>query len=246
MKFKVTVNKKTFEIEISPEKHEFLPPRIQVNGREYRISVSERWEKDFPKHIIIQNTSHEAEFDYGEDGFPKYIQLDGMPGEVEVDFLGKSKLSKARRDMVAEILDNTISSPMPGKIINILVKENQKVVKGNLCILLEAMKMENEIEAHKTGIVKKDITYRFYTTGQAVVTIPLLFDELYVIKREGKGGIDPKRIMIIDSLGEYIARSRLKANGKLKATEPPDIKAILKKAGLSTDDKPALKLKGGE
>ncbi|MBU1023229.1 biotin/lipoyl-binding protein [bacterium] len=155
MRFTVTVNKKTFEIEISPEKHEFFPPRILVNGREYRISVGENWEKDFPKHIIIQNKSHEAEIDYGEDGFPKYIQLDGMPGEVAVDFLGKSKLSKAQRDMVAEILDNTISSPMPGKIINILVKENQKVVKGDLCILLEAMKMENELEAHRTGVVKK-------------------------------------------------------------------------------------------
>ena len=155
MKFTVTVNKKTFEIEISPERHEFFPPSIRVNGREYPISVSERWEKDFPKHIVIQNTSHEAEIDYGEDGFPKCIHLDGMPGDVAVDFLGKSKLSKAKRDISAEILDNTISSPMPGKIINIMVSENQKVEKGDLCILLEAMKMENELEAHKAGIVKK-------------------------------------------------------------------------------------------
>ncbi len=96
----------------------------------------------------------------------------------------------------------------------------------------------------KTGISKEEVTYRFFTTGQAVVTIPLLFDEIYVIKMEGRGGVDPKRIMLIDSLGEYMARSRLKADGKLSATEPPDIKAILKKAGISTKDKP--KLEGGE
>ena len=155
MKFTVTVNNKTFEIEISPEKHQFFPPSILVNGRKYDICVGENWEKDYPKHIIIQNKSHEAEFDYGEDGFPKYILLDGMPGDVAVNFLGKSKLSKAKPDWSAEMLDNTITRPMPGKINRIVVRENQKVEKGDLCILLEAMKMENELEAHKTGVIKK-------------------------------------------------------------------------------------------
>ncbi len=91
----------------------------------------------------------------------------------------------------------------------------------------------------KSGVIREEVKYRFYTTGQAVVTIPLLFDEIYVIRgEEGREG--PKRVMLIDSLGDYIARSRLKANGLLNSEEPPDIKALLKKAGFSTDDKPKL------
>lgn len=91
----------------------------------------------------------------------------------------------------------------------------------------------------KSGVVREEVKYRFYTTGQAVVTIPLLFDEIYVITgSEGPGG--PKREMLIDSLGTYIARSRLKANGKLNSIEPPDLKALLKKAGFPTEDKPRL------
>ena len=90
-----------------------------------------------------------------------------------------------------------------------------------------------------TGIVREEVNYRFYTTGQAVVTIPLLFDEIYVIVgKEGRNG--PERKMLIDSLGTYIARSRLKQAGKLDAVEEPDIKKILRKAGLTWDDKPAL------
>lgn len=93
----------------------------------------------------------------------------------------------------------------------------------------------------KTGITRDEVKYRFYTTGQAVVTIPLLFDEIYVIT--GKSSSDGvKREMLIDSLGEYIARSRLKALGKLNAIEPPDIKALLKKAGFSAENKPKLQL----
>lgn len=94
----------------------------------------------------------------------------------------------------------------------------------------------------KTGILTEDIKYRFYTTGQAVVTIPLLFDEIYVLLAdEGREG--PKRKMLIDSLGEYVARSRLKADGKLSNVEPPDLKQLLKKAGFSTEDKPKLVFK---
>lgn len=94
----------------------------------------------------------------------------------------------------------------------------------------------------KTGIATEDIKYRFYTTGQAVITIPLLFDEIYVITGKDGRGRDPKREMLIDSLGEYIARSRLKANGLLNAVEPPDIKALLKKIGLDWRDKPRLEM----
>lgn len=91
----------------------------------------------------------------------------------------------------------------------------------------------------KTGVQRKNVEYRFYTTGQAVLTIPLLFDELYVIIGEdGPGGV--KRKMLIDAQGKYIARSRLRANGKLDATEEPDIRALLKKIGLGWEDKPKL------
>lgn len=91
----------------------------------------------------------------------------------------------------------------------------------------------------KTGVQRKNVEYRFYTTGQAVLTIPLLFDEIYVLLgKEGRNGVE--REMLIDSQGKYIARSRLRANGKLATTEPPDIKGLLKKIGLSWDDKPKL------
>ena len=90
-----------------------------------------------------------------------------------------------------------------------------------------------------TGVAKEDIKYRFLTTGQAVVTIPLLFDEIYVIIGE-EGRTEPKRKMLIDSVGTYNARSRLKMNGLLKSVEEPDIKALLKKVGMPCEDKPRL------
>jgi hypothetical protein len=91
----------------------------------------------------------------------------------------------------------------------------------------------------KTGVKNSEVTYRFLTTGKAVVTIPLLFDELYVMRAfETAHGLE--RRIVTEAQGEYIARSRLKGHGVLDAEEPADIKALLKKIGLSWEDKPRL------
>lgn len=110
------------------------------------------------------------------------------------------------------------------------------ILTGHLREIKKVLRIDD-----KTGIATEEIKYRFYTTGQGVVTIPLLFDELYVIT--GKDGRDgPVRELLTDSLGTYIARSRLKSNGKISSVEKPDIKEILRKAGFSTEDKPRLQL----
>lgn len=49
---------------------------------------------------------------------------------------------------------NSITSPMPGLILNINVKEGQKVKNGDVLLVLEAMKMENSIISPKDGTVK--------------------------------------------------------------------------------------------
>lgn len=46
-----------------------------------------------------------------------------------------------------------ITAPMPGTILNVLVSVGQSVKKGDVLCILEAMKMENEIVAHRDGIV---------------------------------------------------------------------------------------------
>lgn len=91
----------------------------------------------------------------------------------------------------------------------------------------------------KTGVAREEVKYRLKMTGQAVVTIPILFDEIYVLL--GKG-MPPKRKLVTDSLGEYVARSRLKGKKRLDTEEEPDIKALLKKAKIPWEDKPKLEI----
>ncbi len=50
---------------------------------------------------------------------------------------------------------NTVSAPMPGTVIDIKVSAGQKVAEGDTLLILEAMKMENEIAATVSGIVDR-------------------------------------------------------------------------------------------
>lgn len=52
-------------------------------------------------------------------------------------------------------LTGGLLSPMPGKVVRVMVKENQKVKKGEPLLILEAMKMEHTIKSPIDGIVKK-------------------------------------------------------------------------------------------
>ena len=62
--------------------------------------------------------------------------------------------------------EETVSSPMPGNILAVNVKKGDSFKSGDVLIVLEAMKMENEILAPRDGIAG-DI---FVTVGQAVDT----------------------------------------------------------------------------
>lgn len=53
----------------------------------------------------------------------------------------------------AKVSGETIAAPMPGTILDIKVSEGQQVKAGDVIVILEAMKMENEITAPKSGTV---------------------------------------------------------------------------------------------
>lgn len=95
------------------------------------------------------------------------VNVNGVIYEVEVDKkLKTAKPVMPRRDFVPSTdvvptakADKTLSgktiirAPLPGKIVDVLVKVGNKVSVGQTVICIEAMKMENNIRIDKEGIV---------------------------------------------------------------------------------------------
>jgi len=76
-------------------------------------------------------------------------------------------------------------------------------------------------------------------TGKLKRRVPLLFDEIYCAQtKETSKGIEYQ--LLTRSTGLYQARTRLGKGGELDTYEKPDIKAILRKVGMSDEDKPSL------
>jgi biotin carboxyl carrier protein len=80
--------------------------------------------------------------------------LIGIAGQVYEFTQTREKQSKARRHDLGK-LDPEVRAPMPGKILQVLVKEGMRVEAGQILVLLEAMKMENALAAEGAAQVKK-------------------------------------------------------------------------------------------
>ena len=67
----------------------------------------------------------------------------------------------------------TIKAPMPGTIMDIKVSGGQSVKKGDVLLILEAMKMENEIMAPRDGVVASVMTSKGaqVNSGDALVAL---------------------------------------------------------------------------
>lgn len=98
------------------------------------------------------------------------------------------------------------------------------------------------VTGHLEPIYDKDkrITkMRYMTVGKGAILFPLLFDEIYVClsKPEARG---VTYTLLTQRTGLFLAATRLGRGGKFEMYEKPDIKALLKKAGLESKDKPLI------
>ena len=89
-----------------------------------------------------------------------HVNVNGNDYEVAIELISESEAKATTSQKAIESLPTTsslggekITSPMPGNILNVNVKVGDAVKKGQVLLILEAMKMENEIMAPKDGTV---------------------------------------------------------------------------------------------
>ena len=115
-------------------------------------------------HIKLTGSGHP-----GEEQRPFYVSVDGISEEVIVETLSEIEVSGgngnggAKKKAAATGAsggsrprpshEGCVSTAMPGTIVDVKVKAGDKVNAGDGVLVIEAMKMENEIQAPKSGIV---------------------------------------------------------------------------------------------
>jgi hypothetical protein len=122
------------------------------------------------------------------------------------------------------------------------VPQKVKITNWIKRFMSEPISCDFFLTGHLEGI-KDEVTgrmsYRFMTTGKAQVTIPLLFDEIYVLDPKG-GQKDVEYRILTKATGTHLARSRMAKEGYLNTYEEANIKQLLKKCKRTITDKPLL------
>ena len=141
----------------------------EVNGRpEGPFDVHTRWiETEFVNDIKPFAGPAVAEAEEDEPGRETVVvEVGGKRLEVSLPASlgmtlartaaagGARPKRRAARKSGPAVTGDTLASPMQGTIVKIAVEEGQQVAEGDLVVVLEAMKMEQPITAHKAGTIK--------------------------------------------------------------------------------------------
>jgi biotin carboxyl carrier protein len=142
MKYITTVEDRQFLVEIIDEKH------VSVDGKVYEVdfeSVSGQ-----PVYsLILDGKSHESYVAPGDHDWQVLIR--GRLYPVTVEDEREKRLRSAAGGGVAETGEFHLRAPMPGLVVAILVEEGQAIKKGQVLLILESMKMQNELKSPRDG-----------------------------------------------------------------------------------------------
>jgi biotin carboxyl carrier protein len=143
MKLQAELNNKKHEVEIKRDGEKVW---ARVDEREYELEVSEV-ERD------VFSLKHDNRI------FQIYVAPNGIVNvgntQFEVNLFDPKKLrglgsSFGNVDGIAEI-----KTAMPGKLVRVLVESGAEIKQGDGVLVVEAMKMQNEMKSPKDGIVKE-------------------------------------------------------------------------------------------
>lgn len=151
---------------------------VQQKNKQYQIQIGDEIlnlhvEYVTPNCMMLTDKNHMQRIYIASTIDKTFIHLNGYQYMVEHP-IEKEKTSYENSHLFGA--ESGICAPMPGKILKILVKENQTVEEKQNLVIVEAMKMEHNIRAPHHGIIKK-INFKesdLVDTGQEILEVELI------------------------------------------------------------------------
>jgi pyruvate carboxylase subunit B len=144
MKFQATIGETAHDVELSPKEGTFKTGDVDgkysfeyVNGRHILRTGTKTYK--------IDNVSYE--------GSAIEFSMNGVWHSIDVKDEQELLLDRLGFKTGAAAAEGILKSPMPGKILEIMVAEGDEVEKDQPLAILEAMKMENELKAPISGTI---------------------------------------------------------------------------------------------
>jgi biotin carboxyl carrier protein len=124
--------------------------RVAIDGNEFVVDGKKTGRTNYS--LIVDNRSFEIEVDYTEDEYR--VLVDGRNYHVHLVDERRVRVGGGQSDIQLQGRQK-VSVPMPGKVIAVLVSQGDNVERGQGLVIVEAMKMENEVRSPIAGEVKE-------------------------------------------------------------------------------------------
>jgi biotin carboxyl carrier protein len=148
MKYVTTIKDKTYIIEINDDE------RITVDGVEYAVDFESVVGQPVYS-LLINGRSYEAYVSENEDTDDWQVLIRGDLFTAVVEDEREKRLRAAAGAGTTASGEYHLKAPMPGLIVAVLVSEGQVVHKGDLLVILESMKMQNELKCPREGTITR-------------------------------------------------------------------------------------------
>jgi biotin carboxyl carrier protein len=125
---------------------------VNIGGKERTIRLLKSGTGEF--EFILDNTFHHAKILQSGSSEVK-LMLDGQPITIKKHSKLTEVLEKASALGGTGGGDRNLASQIPGRVVNIAAKPGTEVKKGDVVVVLESMKMQVAVKAHKDGTLKE-------------------------------------------------------------------------------------------
>ncbi len=144
MKYFAAVNGQEYEIEIEDG-------QVLVDGEAIVVDVSQI---GVPELYSILLNGHSYEVLVEEKRQEYAVTLAGQQFHVQVEDERSRRLNAGRKGPLVPTGELVVKAPIPGLVVKVLVSEGEDIPEDHPLVILEAMKMENEIRSLRAGVVR--------------------------------------------------------------------------------------------
>lgn len=146
MRYVTTIGEREYLVEVREDR------RLILDGKEYEIDFD--FVMDQPVYsLLIDGRSFEA-YVYPVDETWQVL-LQGRAYQAKVEDEREKRLRAASGSGVSDRAEFHLRAPMPGLVVSILVEEGQEIHKGDMLLILESMKMQNELKSPRDGKISR-------------------------------------------------------------------------------------------
>jgi biotin carboxyl carrier protein len=122
--------------------------KIKINGVEYMVDIHDI--DDNIAHLTVNDVDYEVEVE-GITTNPTRMTTQAVQSQIPK----MQSDTPVVKPVPASGPAKPLKSPLPGVIVDVKVNEGDTVKAGKVVVILEAMKMENNIEADRDGVIDK-------------------------------------------------------------------------------------------